>query len=403
LPPDAHLADLMQQALRRHRGIAKRKIFDCVSWMLDGYLRCGAETGRFLFRFGKAPQAQARPGATRSPPRRTRRLHFLPGALLTALLTAASVPSAAHHPASAELSLQRDEPACGVAPEAGTLIPADARQRLGGSQVAVGQKDILWAWLADPTPRYPHASLGERQHAGTVHVVLRRPDGRLAQRSLRLPVHRVFEDRNPRLVDLDGDGRDELVLVESDALRGASLVVLGLRPARPVVPGGRPGPHELVELARGPFIGTAFRWLNPLGTADLDGDGKSELLAVHTPHIGGQLTVYRYQPPQLLPLTSTREASNHRLGAVEQQLGVVWTDASAPPDAVTSVSVLVPDIPRRALQWLRWESEGRDGRWVEITHQLPLPSTAERLSPIPGGACLQLANGSWWRVVRAPR
>lgn len=338
-------------------------------------------------------------------------MRFVPGALLASVLAAVSAPAVAHHPAPAELAMQRDEPGCGVAPEAGTLMPADARQRIGGSQVAVGQKDILWAWLADPTPRYPHPSLGDRQHAGTVHVVLRRADGRLAQRSLRLPVHRVFEDRQPRLVDLDGDGRDELVLVESDALRGAALLVLGLRPARPVVPGGRPGPRELVELARGPFIGTAFRWLNPLGSADLDGDGTAELLAVHTPHVGGQLTVYRFQPPQLVPLSATREASNHRLGSSEQQLGVVWTDAATPsgtspgtpPGTQAAVSVLVPDPARRSLQWLRWEAEGREGRWVEMNHNLSLPSPAERLTPIPGGACLQLANGSWWRIMRTPR
>ena len=43
----------------------------------------------------------------------------------------------------------------------------------------------------------------------------------------RLPANRVFEDLLPRRIDLDQDGRDEIVLVESDSLRGSSLVVLG--------------------------------------------------------------------------------------------------------------------------------------------------------------------------------
>ena len=57
-------------------------------------------------------------------------------------------------------------------------------------------------------------------------------DGRLQDVTYQLPLNRVFEDLVPRLVDLDGDGRDEVVLVESDLLRGAALVVLGLRPVR---------------------------------------------------------------------------------------------------------------------------------------------------------------------------
>ena len=104
--------------------------------------------------------------------------------------------------------------------------PAEASSRIPDSQAVAGSKDIAWVWLGSPTRRYPHGALGSPVHAGSVHVLTRTPPGLMATVELSLPVHRVFEDRVPRLADLDGDGRDEIVLVEADALRGAALVVL---------------------------------------------------------------------------------------------------------------------------------------------------------------------------------
>jgi hypothetical protein len=119
---------------------------------------------------------------------------------------------------------------------------------------------------------------------------------RSGQRNMRaclntysLPSHRVFEDRVPRLVDLDGDGRDEILLVEADVVFGAALVVLGLRN------------DAIVERARGPAVGSSFRWLNPVGVSDFDGDGRSDLASVTTPHIGWVLTLLHYRPPRLEP------------------------------------------------------------------------------------------------------
>jgi hypothetical protein len=41
---------------------------------------------------------------------------------------------------------------------------------------------------------------------------------------LTLPEDSAFEDRQPRLADLDGDGRDEIVLVRSRRSKPASLL-----------------------------------------------------------------------------------------------------------------------------------------------------------------------------------
>ena len=256
---------------------------------------------------------------------------------------------------------------------------------LPDSQAVAGSKDITWVWLGSPTRRYPHGALGSPVHAGSVHVLTRTPRGTLATVGLSLPVHRVFEDRVPRLVDLDGDGRDEIVLIEADALRGASLVVLGIAM--------RDGEPTLVERARGPHAGSTFRWLNPVGFADFDGDGRLDVASVTTPHVGGVLTLHHLKSPALVPYARALDVSNHRMGALEQQLAVIVQQAGLRP------TILVPDMARRALHALRWEAPGQ---WHELADLQPLPGTVERLTPRPDGACAWLADGRVLRITLLP-
>jgi hypothetical protein len=270
-------------------------------------------------------------------------------------------------------------------------VPAAAQQRVQGSQAIEGKKDVAWAWLGLPTTRYPHAAFGTPVHAGSLHVLAANASGALQEVTLTLPPQRVFEDRLPRLVDLDGDGRDEIILVESDLARGAALVVFGLRPA--AIAAGSTAGLSLVELARSPPVGTAFRWLNPVGVADFDGDGQLDIASVTTPHIGGVLTLYRFRPPQLVPFARAADVSNHRFGSLEQQLAVVVEQPGRRP------AVLVPDMQHTALHALRWDAPGQ---WSRLEDALPLRTRIERLTPLPGGACALLADGSWWRIVLAP-
>ncbi len=293
------------------------------------------------------------------------------------------------------LDLQRASPFCGVTAGIALRPPSGAAKRVADSQVVEGQRDIAWVWLASPTRRYPHKSFGSAEHAAALHVQARMADGRLQDLTYQLPLNRVFEDLVPRLVDLDGDGRDEVVLVESDLLRGAALVVLGLRPVRPAAGAEKvdtPATIQLIELARSPFAGSSFLWLNPLGFADFDGDGRTDLAAVITPHIGGTLTLYHYRPPLLVPFARAMDVSNHRMGSVEQQLGVVL-----PPKAPGQrASIVVPDMTRRALHWLQW---GTDGQWREMSDLMALPARVERMTAEPGAACLQMEDGLWWKLL----
>ena len=291
-----------------------------------------------------------------------------------------------HTSAAMGLQLEQSVSECGMVKSLQASPPLAAHQRIAGSTAVQGKQDIAWTWLGSPTVRYPHTALGSITHAGSLHVLLASGG---AQLSLTLPLHRVFEDLSVRLIDLDKDGRDEVVVVESDALRGAALVVFGVHTGR------------LVELARSPFAGSTFRWLNPVGAADFDGDGRTDLAAVVTPHIGGRLTFYHYQPPRLTPYASASDVSNHRMGSPEQQLAVVL------PQSQTGQrpAVIVPDMNLKALYVLRWAGSGERGSWQEIETPLPLPARAERLLPLIDakndvvGACALLADRTWWRVV----
>lgn len=269
-----------------------------------------------------------------------------------------------------------------------TPLPAQASQRLPNSQSVAGQRQIAWVWLGSPTASYPHPVFGSPHHAGSIHAQVRHP-GTQAWHivALTLPAHRVFEDLVPRLIDLDGDGQDEIVVIESDAQQGSALLVLA-------VAHNAQGEAQLVQSAIGPRTGTPFRWLNPVGVADFDGDGRLDIASVSTPHIGGNLTLLRYQPPHLVPFANIADVSNHHMGSLEQRLAVILEQPGLRP------TILLPDRPRRALRALRWEAPGR---WQEPTDRLPLSQPVEQLSVrADATVCALLSGGRELSVTLAP-
>lgn len=286
------------------------------------------------------------------------------------------------------LHLEASTPYCGnVTSYIAPVMPVQAATRLPGSEVAQGHRDIAWAWLGSPTVRYPHRALGSVVHGASLHVLTKR-QGKTVELLLELPVTRVFEDRKVRLVDLDSDGRDEIVVVESDALQGSALVVFGLRPLGQADGGTQS--LRLVELARSAPTGSTFRWMNPVGAGDFDADGHLDLASVLTPHIGGRLTLYRFAPPKLEVFAQVMDTSNHRMGAIEQQLAVIVKSPGVRP------TVIIPDMQLSSLHALRWEAPGQ---WKELAEAEPLPAPIEKVFPTPGGACVRLINSTWWRAL----
>ena len=144
------------------------------------------------------------------------------------------------------------------------------------------------------TTRYAHGVLGDSVEHTT--LVMRLSDG--GQRRVTLPERLVFEDTSPRLVDLDADGRPEVLVVESDQSQGARLAVYDAD--------GR--------ITATPFIGTRFRWLAPVGAADLDGDGQIEIAYIDRPHLAKTLRIWRYRARDLVHLADSPGWTNHRIG-----------------------------------------------------------------------------------------
>lgn len=201
------------------------------------------------------------------------------------------------------------------------------------AEVAAGS--ITAARFAEPVTRYGHFALG-RPHE-YARLVVDTDSGR--KHELVLPDEDVFEDLQPRLVRLAADAPVELLTIVSRRDAGARLVLFGLD-------GGR-----IVMRAQSEPIGTPNRWLNPVGVADLDGDGRGELAAIITPHIGGILKVYRRDGAALVELAAMTGLSNHVYGSPE--LGL-----STPARVRGQARLLVPDQRRTSLRFIALTPSG---------------------------------------------
>jgi hypothetical protein len=219
---------------------------------------------------------------------------------------------------------------------AGRIAPTAQGHKPSGAlldtKIAVGSRDIARAWLSSPTVRYAHGVLGDAVEAEAVVVELR--DGSAVE--FNVGPDAVIEDRIPRLVDLDGDGRDKIMVVRSGMTLGAGLILLGVEAG------------ELVLKAEALPIGTAHRWLNPVGVADFDGDGVREAAVVVTPHIGGRLQLYEWRGKTLTPDHAAGAEvggfSNHVIGS--RELGLA---ALADLDGYGVTDIVLPDAARGAL------------------------------------------------------
>ncbi len=234
-----------------------------------------------------------------------------------------------------------------IGPEAPVTAHERRADQLSGSRTTRGEKNIAAVWLAGPTTRYRHGVLGDAIEASRL-VVETRTGKTLVH---ELPASRVFEDLHPRLVGLDDDGEDEILIVETDSQLGASLAVYGIVDDR------------VVRKAMTAFLGQAYRWLNPLGVGDFDADGRLDIALVATPHIGGRLRLYRNTAPTLTQFAETGGVSTHSIGSMELELGRVVYNADRD-------RVLLPNQSHESLLLLVWTPSGIE----ELARQaLPAP------------------------------
>jgi hypothetical protein len=210
------------------------------------------------------------------------------------------------------------------------------------------------ARLSGPTDRYDHDVLGGIPPWSVLEVEA------LACGACRhgfesafatLPDNLVFEDVAPRLWDVTGDGRPEVVVVESHVQRGARLAVWGYSDRG----------ADLTRLAATPFIGARHRWLAPVGMGDFGGDGRVELAYVDRPHLARELVFVRLEGGSLREIHRLPGFSAHRIGDT--------TITSAVRNcAGGAAEVLLPDAG-----WARLMAVG--GGWVPFDEG-PMTGTA---------------------------
>ena len=180
-----------------------------------------------------------------------------------------------------------------------TLATAGAAQEAWVNAPGAG---IAAARFEAPDDSYPHRIMGTIPERRVLAV--RDAAGRIVRLDLRHgpdPDH-VFEDTTPRVADADGDGQNDVVLVESSPRQGAQLAIYTLCRG------------ALVKSAATPHIGTRFRWLAPAAIADLNGDGITDIAYVETPHLGKTLRVWSWAPGGLTQIAHLRSVTNHRIG-----------------------------------------------------------------------------------------
>ncbi len=200
-----------------------------------------------------------------------------------------------------------------------------------GGLAAAEAGDIRKAWFAGPTEIYRHGILGDPIEA----AMLVAEDAGGARYEIAAGADAVFEDLQPRLADLDGDGRNEIVAIRTFTNAGASIAVYGLA-------GGK-----LSLLAQTPPIGLPSRWRNPSAIADFDVRPGLEIAEVVTPHIGGTLRLWHFnrRAGRLEAIADAFGFSNHFIGSRELRL---FATVDLDGDGLSELAL--PSADRKALR-----------------------------------------------------
>ncbi|MFT6452095.1 MAG: hypothetical protein ACJA06_001585 [Halocynthiibacter sp.] len=197
--------------------------------------------------------------------------------------------------------------------------------------------------------KYGHDILGDTPEWSAIRLEFG-PEGAAAymeggpQYTIRLPEGLLFEDLAPRLEDMDGDGRPEIIAVQTSFSKGARLIVAGLGEK---------------YFASTPFIGQTRRWLAPIGVGDFDGDGIKDVAYIDRPHLAKTLRIWRYvpaangKPSELVDVASVEGLTNHRIGDAFIQGGVC---AGAGEGGADGLLLADADWSKRRL--ITWNGKG---------------------------------------------
>lgn len=133
----------------------------------------------------------------------------------------------------------------------------------------------------------------------------------------------------------------------------------------------------LLLKAQTPPIGHANRWLNPSGIGQFTRAGLPQIALVRTPHLSGILEIWEWQGESLTKVFSKAGYSNHRLGSRHQQLFALV------PGAQGLDRLALPTLDRRAVALMDFTQQD-----PEIT-RIALPGRAD------GPFSLRKAAAGW--------
>lgn len=196
--------------------------------------------------------------------------------------------------------------------------------------------------LTGATDRYEHGVLGDAIEAGRL-TMLDSSDGVSVE--WHTPVSGVIEAQAPIVGPLSGTR--SIIVTVSTASEGARIVAFGSNGQR---------------LARGPPIGSGFRWRHQLAVAPFTSDGPSEVAVVRTPHIGGTVEFYRRAGDRLAIAATLDGYASHEIGSRNLDAAVAGDF-----DGDGIVEIVLPRTDHRTLAGIRRDGgSAREGWRLDI-------------------------------------
>lgn len=191
------------------------------------------------------------------------------------------------------------------------------------------------AVLVQPTDRYGHGVLGDKFEADAIAVTV---DGQTTTFS---PTDgSVIEGLSPILADVDGDGTVEILATVSNADAGARLAFYAL---------------DGTPIAASDPIGRGGRWRNQLGIGPVGPNGETEIVDVHTPHLGRTIEFFQLNGDRLQLVASVQGFTSHVAGSRNLDLGII-----ADGDGDGTLDVIAPTGDLRTIGIISRTPEGAE-------------------------------------------
>ncbi|PSP32206.1 hypothetical protein BRC64_07280 [Halobacteriales archaeon QH_10_67_22] len=215
-------------------------------------------------------------------------------------------------------------------------LPAGARPVVATGE---GVGDGRYALFTDTTDRYAHGALGDTTEGQTLTVL--DPAGPTVDWQTTVGPDDVFEGLGPLVADFDGDGDPEIVTTVANAAEGARIAVFSTAGDR---------------LATGPVHSSG--WRHQLNVAPLGPEGRPELAVVRKPHVDRVLEFYRLEGGSLEIVATQGDFSTHTYGS-----RITDGALAADLDGDGRTEVLAPRSRRDSLGAVRRTADGARVAW----------------------------------------